>query len=630
MKILKLILVLTAFLSAGFDDAKKNNAFLPPDEAFQVSATQGKESIDTVITLAPKIHVTENTLKYSIIKPKKIELEVKKPQSHKDEASGDMIFSDEVKVAIPLKEIKSKVKGDFTLLIEYQGCSDVGMCYQPMSKEFSFKASGEEAGFTDKMSNLLNEANANNIAKAFSNESGLFIILLFFIFGLLLALTPCVFPMIPILSSIIVSHAGREKPSTAKAFFISLVYVVSMAITYTIIGVIAGLLGADIASAMQNPIVLGLFSAMFVALAFSLFGYYEIQLPASWQSKINKASDEAQSKGILGTAIMGFLSALIVGPCVAPPLAGAVLFISQTGDALLGGISLFVMSMGMGLPLLLIGLGAGKFMPRPGGWMTRVSQTFGVMMLALAIFMLSRVIPDSLTLLLWALLFMGVAFYMDVFGSAKNAQGAKKLFKLVGFVFMIYGVSLLVGVISGASSMLNPFEKFTAAKVAQLEESSAKKETTATKTTQESEQTSDTQTIPTVDIGDENTTQDTQVVANDGVHTGYTLDKLLAEINASTKPVVIDFTKDACTSCKELEVITFPAPAVAEELKRFTFITVDLSENSEDDKKMLEYFKLFGTPNIIFFDSTHTHLEQKNLTGFIDPDIFAEHLKDIN
>lgn len=630
MKILKLILVLTAFLSAGFDDAKKNNAFLPPDEAFQVSATQGKESIDTVITLAPKIHVTENTLKYSIIKPKKIELEVKKPQSHKDEASGDMIFSDEVKVAIPLKEIKSKVKGDFTLLIEYQGCSDVGMCYQPMSKEFSFKASGEEAGFTDKMSNLLNEANANNIAKAFSNESGLFIILLFFIFGLLLALTPCVFPMIPILSSIIVSHAGREKPSTAKAFFISLVYVVSMAITYTIIGVIAGLLGADIASAMQNPIVLGLFSAMFVALAFSLFGYYEIQLPASWQSKLNKASDEAQSKGILGTAIMGFLSALIVGPCVAPPLAGAVLFISQTGDALLGGISLFVMSMGMGLPLLLIGLGAGKFMPRPGGWMTRVSQTFGVMMLALAIFMLSRVIPDSLTLLLWALLFMGVAFYMDVFGSAKNAQGAKKLFKLVGFVFMIYGVSLLVGVISGASSMLNPFEKFTAPKVAQLEESSAKKETTATKTTQESEQTSDTQTIPTVDIGDENTTQDTQVVANDGVHTGYTLDKLLAEVNASTQPVVIDFTKDACSSCKELELLTFPAPAVAEELKRFTFITVDLSENSEDDKKMLEYFKLFGTPNIIFFDSTHTHLEQKNLTGFIDPDIFAEHLKDIN
>jgi thiol:disulfide interchange protein DsbD len=286
--------------------------------------------------------------------------------------------------------------------------------------------------------------------------------------------------------------------------------------------------------------------------------------------------------------------------------------------------------MGMGLPLLLIGLGAGKFMPRPGGWMTRVSQTFGVMMLALAIFMLSRVIPDSLTLLLWSLLFMGVAFYMDVFGSAKNAQGAKKLFKLVGFVFMIYGVSLLVGVISGASSMLNPFEKFTAPKVAQLEESSAKKETTATKTTQESEQTSDTQTIPTVDIGDENTTQDTQVVANDGVHTGYTLDKLLAEVNASTQPVVIDFTKDACSSCKELELLTFPAPAVAEELKRFTFITVDLSENSEDDKKMLEYFKLFGTPNIIFFDSTHTHLEQKNLTGFIDPDIFAEHLKDIN
>jgi len=629
MKILKLILILTAFLSAGFQDAQKNSSFLDPQEAFKVSATQSEDSIDTVITLAPKIHVTDKMLKYSIIKPKAIPLKVSRPTAHKDEASGDMVYSDSVKVSIPMEDISAKVKGDFTLLIEYQGCSDAGMCYQPMSKEFNFKSSGESAGVGSKFSALLKSSNAGEIANAFSHESGLFIILLFFIFGLLLALTPCVFPMIPILSSIIVSHAGREKPSTAKAFFISLVYVVSMAITYTVIGVIAGLLGADIASAMQNPIVLSIFSAMFVALAMSLFGYYEIQLPASWQSKINQASDNAQSKGILGTAIMGFLSALIVGPCVAPPLAGAVLFISQTGDALLGGISLFVMSMGMGVPLLLIGLGAGKFMPRPGGWMTRVSQTFGVMMLGLAIFMLSRVLPDSITLLLWALLFMGVAFYMEVFDSVRESAGAKKLFKLLGFIFMIYGVSLFVGVLSGASSMLNPFEKFTTSKECEVLD---KEEKASSSKVQSSKETtlSTRQVVPSMEINESTQSTETQVVVSDGVHTGYTLDKLLSEINASDKPVVIDFTKDACTSCKELEHITFPAPAVVEELRRFTFITVDLTQNSDDDKKILEHFKLFGTPNIIFFDSTHTHLEQKNLTGFIDPDIFAEHLKDIN
>ncbi|AKF25926.1 thiol:disulfide interchange protein DsbD [Sulfurovum lithotrophicum] len=585
-KLLILSVLFSGLVFGGFSSALKKNKFLQPEEAFHISAVQKDDVIATKITLADKIHIYKNDLKYRIVSPKKIDLKPALPPAH--ELDGDMVYEKELVVNIPVKEITRKVKGDYTLEIEVVGCSDKGICYQPFRKSFTFK--GAKAGFFDKISSLTQEGNTAKIADVLGSESSLFIIILFFIFGLLLALTPCVFPMIPILSSIIVSQAGNEKPSVGKAFFTSLVYVVAMALTYTVVGVIAGLLGADIQTAMQNPWVLTIFALMFVALAFSLFGYYEIGLPASWQSKLSSISDEAGQKGgIVGTAVMGLLSALIVGPCVAPPLGGAVLFISHTGDALLGGTALFVMSMGMGMPLLLVGIGAGKFMPKPGGWMTAVSQVFGVMMLGLGIFMLSRILPDSITLVLWSLLFMGSALYMGVFDPSSAKKGMKKLIQLLAVVFMLYGASLFVGALSGADSMLRPFEKFTAGG-------------------------------GTV----------TAVVKEDkSSHRGYSIDRLLKEVAASDKPVVVDFGKDSCTACKELEEITFPNPKVQEALKNFTFIKVDLTDNTEDDKALLKKFELFGTPNIIFFDKDNEYMPEKSLTGFIEPEKFAEHLDQI-
>ena len=589
-KLLILSLLLSTFGFGGFQSALKKQKFLTPDEAFQITAQKKGDVIETKISIADRIHVyDDNTLHYRITAPSKIELEVKRPASH--DLDGDKVFEKEILVNIPVKEIESRVKGDYTLEIELLGCSDKGICYQPFIKSFNFK--GAEAGVFDKISSLTQEGNTAKIADVLSSESSFFIILLFFIFGLLLALTPCVFPMIPILSSIIVSQSGEGKPSVAKAFFTSLVYVVSMALTYTVVGVVAGLLGADIQAAMQNPWVLTIFAAMFVALAYSLFGYYEIGLPASWQSKLSKASDDAGQKGgIVGTAIMGLLSALIVGPCVAPPLGGAVLFISHTGDALLGGVALFVMSMGMGMPLLLVGIGAGKFMPKPGGWMTAVSQVFGVMMLGLAIFMLGRILPDMVTMILWALLFIGSALYMGVFNPSTATQGAKKLFQLLAVVFMLYGVSLFVGALSGSSSIFKPFEKFTQVGVA------SPGATTAS-------------------------------VEDKSSHLGYSVARLMEEVKASDKPVVVDFGKDSCTACAELEHITFPDPKVQEQLKNFTFIKIDLTENSDDDKELLKHFELFGTPNIIFFGKDNKYMPEKSLTGFVEPEVFAEHLKNI-
>ena len=578
-------LFLYSFVYADFGSALKKQTFLPPNVAFHVKAEKKNNVIETKIIMADKIHIYEDTLHYRITSPSAFELKVQKPAPH--ESDGDKIYEKELDVNIPAKEIESKVKGSYTLEIAFQGCSDAGICYQPIKKSFTFK--GVEPGVFDKISSLTKEGNTARIADVLGSESSFFIILLFFIFGLLLALTPCVFPMIPILSSIIVSQSGEGKPSMAKAFFTSLVYVVSMALTYTVVGVVAGLVGADIQAAMQNPWVLTAFAAMFVALAFSLFGYYELGLPASWQSKISAASDEAGQKGgIVGTAIMGILSALIVGPCVAPPLGGAVLFISHTGDAMLGGIALFVMSMGMGMPLLLVGIGAGKFMPKPGGWMTVVSQVFGVMMLGLAIFMLGRILPDGLTLTLWALLFMGSALYMGVFDGSDRKPGAAKLFQLLAVVFLLYGASLFVGALSGANSMLRPFERFTVTKGVAV-----------------------------------------TAVEEKANHRGYTLDRLLKEVAASDKPVVVDFGKASCTACKELEEITFPDPKVKEQLKKFTFIKVDVTDNTEAEKALLKKFELFGTPNIIFFDKNNNYLPEKSLTGFIEPQDFADQLEEV-
>lgn len=586
-KLLLTSMILSSFAFASFASALSKQKFLSPEEAFQTTAVLKDAMINTQIIMADKIHIYENSLHYRVVGEKTIELEVTKPKAH--DFDGDMVYEKTLAVSIATQMIEEQLKGDYVLEIEFQGCSDAGICYQPMIQKFPFK--GAELGVMDKISKVVKEGNTAKIADILVNESSVFILLLFFIFGLLLSLTPCIFPMIPILSSIIISQQGAsDKPNVAKAFFTSLVYVLSMALTYTLVGLVAGLLGADIQTAMQNPWVLTIFAGMFVALAFSLFGYFEIGLPSSWQTKLNKASDDAQGKGILGTVIMGFLSALIVGPCVAPPLGGAVLFISQTGDALLGGSALFVMSMGMGMPLLLVGLGAGKFMPRPGGWMTTVSQVFGVMMLGLAIFMLGRIIPDGLTMMLWALLFIGMALYMGVFNPSSSSQGMKKLFQLLAMLFLLYGASLFIGSISGSNSVIRPFERFTQ-----------------------------------MSVGAGNA----MLQSSQKGHRGYSVERLMKEVKASDKLVVVDFGKKSCTACTELEEITFPDARVQEQLKRFTFIKIDLSDNTDADKALLKEYQLFGTPNIIFFDKDNKYLGEKSLTGFVPPESFAKHLEGI-
>jgi thiol:disulfide interchange protein DsbD len=483
--------------------------FLDPKEAFQVTATREGDTIKANITLGDKIYIYAKDLHFKVTKPIQAELTPALPPAEKH---GEFDIYHSITVDIPAKEIESKVAKDYTLTVEMTGCSDSGICYSPQTRDFKFKYKGEAEGFFGKISRLAKSGNTDMIADALANESSAFILLLFFIAGLLMALTPCILPMIPILSSIIIQQANKEgEVKRVTAFAISFVYVLFMALTYALIGVVAGLLDFDLQANMNNPWIIIPLAGIFVALAFSLFGYFELGLPASWQAKLTKASDNAQGKGLIGTAIMGSLSALIVGACTAPIISGAIIFIMLTGKAVLGGVALFVMGIGAGIPLLLVGAGANKLIPKPGGWMDMVSKFFGLLMLAMALLMLSRLIPS------------------------------------------------------------------------------------------------------------------TEAEAN----RGYSIERLQKEIKATDKPVLVDIYKAGCAACTELEEITFVNPAVIEELKRFKFIHIDITQYTDEDKALLKKYQLFGAPNLLLFDSNNTPIKEKFMTGFIPPEQFLKRLKSI-
>jgi len=585
--------------------------FVEPEEAFKTTATKTADSIILKLELYEKMYLYDEKIQVFISKPKKLEITSELAKPIPEDYHGEQVTFENLTFVIPLSLIEEKIgKNDFQIAFKYQGCSTGGICYAPLTDTFDFTyadvikkeleakvakttPTGELLSSTQSNSDVPQNSQANESSQSEAGlitqslkEGNVFLILLtFFGFGLLLSFTPCVFPMIPILSSIIVNAGNKEKMTPARGFFLSLVYVLSMAAAYTIAGIVAGLFGANLQVALQNPMVLSLFALIFVALAFSMFGYYKLELPQSLQTKLSKTTDGKEKQGVVGIAIMGFLSALIVGPCVAAPLAGALVYIGQTGDALLGGAALFILSMGMGVPLLLIGLGAGKFMPKPGGWMDNVSKIFGVLMLATALWMLDRIINANISMYLWALLFLGSAVYSGLFTSLKeNIRGELKLIKLFSVVLFLVGVILFVGAVSGATNPLNPLKKFTAVGTG-------------------------------TSFSDE--VRFTRV---------KNIQDLELAIENSNKPVMLDFYADWCISCKEMEHITFADERVKRKLAGFTLLQADVTANDAEDKAMLKRFNLFGPPGIIFWTKEGVEQKQAELIGFKNPDDFLNHV----
>ncbi len=507
-----------------------------------------------------------------------------------------------IEVRIPLVRDHGDA-AEVTLLAGYQGCAEGKICYPPLTQETVLalpagSVGGESApsvatgtvspAQTAQTAPPLSEQ--DSLALAMASGNTLVTLGTFFGLGLLLAFTPCVFPMIPILSSIIVGQGVGL--TTRRAFALSLVYVLAMAATYTIAGVIAGLFGANLQAAFQQPWILVTFSAIFVALAFSMFGFYELQLPSGLQSRLAELSNKQEGGTLAGVAVMGLLSALIVGPCVAPPLMGALIYIGQTGDPWLGGGALFALSLGMGAPLLAIGTSAGKLMPRAGGWMDAVKAVFGVMMLAVAIWMLERILPAFVTMLLWAFLIVVSAIYMGALEQIKEgASGWKRLWKGLGVALLVWGALLLVGAGSGGSDPLSPISHLRlagggsggAAQAAHLEFKRIK------------------------------------TVAD--------LEREVSAARAAGRPVMLDYYADWCVSCKEFEKYTFSDPVVIQSLSGTVLLQADVTANDAEDKALLKHFDLFGPPTIIFYGTDGIERRNFRVVGFMNAESFRAHVE---
>ncbi|MCB1639702.1 MAG: protein-disulfide reductase DsbD, partial [Thiothrix sp.] len=468
---------------------------LPPEEAFVFGglAWNGNE-LKTSWDVKPEHYLYQDKFRFEVLNPTGFELG--QPQLPKGKEKEDEFFGTIhanygfVDAVVPLKRTGS----DQTLGVKltWQGCSEaLGICYPPEEKYFQATAlpvgniqgnvlleetDGEvltrqlatlapaAATATPAAAAVASGASAagelplseqDRIAAILAGGNILLILSAFLGLGLLLSFTPCVFPMIPILSGII---AGQKQLNTQQAFLLSLVYVLAMALTYTVVGVRAGLFGANLQAAFQNPWVLSAFALLFVLLALSMFGFYELQMPSALQSRLNELSNRQAGGTLIGVAIMGVLSALIVGPCVAAPLAGALIYIASTGDAVLGGMALFALSIGMGIPLLIIGTSSGRLLPRAGKWMEAVKAVFGVMLLGVAIYMLERILPASVIMLLWAALLVISAVYMGVFSPVVEGQGWGKLWKGVGILMLVYGVTLVVGAAGGGKDVMQPLK----------------------------------------------------------------------------------------------------------------------------------------------------------------------------
>lgn len=505
-----------------------------------------------------------------------------------DEFFGKVeIYRSELAIRVPLP---AGMPEKFALAVTSQGCSDLGVCFPPQTQQVEVDLTATpaaQAGAPTLAATAMPEtdvgSSVSQVESLLGGGSMLLILISFFGFGVALSLTPCVFPMVPILSGIIVNHG--EKITRARAAVLSAAYVLGMAVTYAAVGVVAGLSGTLLSSALQNAWVLGIFAAMFVVLSLSMFGFYELQLPKGLQDRFSSSAN-ARHGSMWAIALMGALSALIVGPCVAAPLAGALLYIAKTSDAILGGVALFTMALGMGMPLMLVGIFSRSLLPKAGSWMTVVTRGFGVALLATALWIVSPVLPGWAFMLGVALLLIIPAIYLHALDPLPvQVSGWKRLWKGVGVSMLVVGCGILVGLLSGARDPLQPLAGFRSAAAATAEATRFER-------------------IATVQ-------------------------QLEERLKTAKSPVMLDFYADWCVSCKEMEKFTFAAPEVRASLAGMTLLQADVTANSDADKALLKRFRLFGPPAIVLFDSNGKELADKQVVGFMPPDKFAGVLKNL-
>lgn len=566
------------------------NELLPPDQAFQFFASvKDADTLHITWKIAEDYYLYREKIQLEFIKADGVRLaayDIPNGEPKHDEAFGQVeIFHNEVAFDVPL--IRSNASAQtITLKAGYQGCAERGVCYPPMNKAIELQlpvAQGVTRSDNADTKPVPAASEQDRIVQSLKQDSLWVTLFSFFGFGFLLSLTPCIFPMIPILSGIIVGHGNHI--TTTRAFLLSLSYVVASALTYTVFGILAALFGSNLQTTFQQPWIIGLFSAIFVILSLSMFGFYSLDLPNSIKTKLHNSSVRHRDGSLWGAAIMGALSSLIVGPCVAAPLAGALIYIGQTGDAVLGGSALFAMGLGMGVPLLLLGASAGKLLPKAGDWLNSTKAVFGVIMLAVAVWMLSRILSPTITMLLWAMLLILPATYLSAIDPLPaHSSGWRKLWKGIGLMMLAYGLLLLIGFSMGNSNPLKPLQGFAVNNAEAAEQGLSFERVTSLKE----------------------------------------LEARIKQAAANKQRVMLDFYADWCISCKEMEAYTFKDPEVKASLAGFVLLQVDVTKNSDEDKALLTKYNLIGPPAIIFFDIDQQENSANRVIGYQDADTFIK------
>jgi thiol:disulfide interchange protein DsbD len=567
---------------------------LPADQVFVMNARFDKPNELTVAwQIEPGYYLYKDKL--AVRAEGKIELGravLPEGMPHKDDSFGDVrIFRDYAEIKIPFARSSPNAL-DVKVIAAYQGCKDDSLCYPPgertmalvlpATSEFPSASAASAASAGEPLSEQ--DVWSTRVTGSWPALLGWF-----FLGGLGISLTGCVLPMVPILSSIIV---GQGAVAPRRSFALSLSYVLGMAVTYTTAGAIAALVGGQVQALFQKPWIITVFAGMFVLLSLGMFGLYDLQMPSAIQTRLSNLANKQKAGTYGGTAVMGALSSLIVTACVAPVLVGALAVISQTGDVARGAAALFALSIGMGVPLLVVGASAGFLLPRVGPWMTTVKGAFGFVMLGVAIWLLERVLPAAATLVLWSLLvFLAGVFLGALEPLPANPGPIRRLAKGVGMLACLYGALLLIGATVGGEKPLEPIPRGLFAAANRGGSLAAK---------------------PSLSFRP--------------IETVAALDAALAEARGAGQPVMLDFSAEWCVSCKEMEADTFPDARVVDALKPFMLLRADVTENDEDDQALLSRFKSFGPPTIAFFDRAGTERPNFKLVGFVPPEEFRAHV----
>jgi thiol:disulfide interchange protein DsbD len=576
--------------------ASNQDQFLDVEKAFVFSAVaDGGDRVLLDWQIAPGYYLYRHRVSAKTPTPGFALGEIAMPGGHKktDEFFGDVeVYYDVLSATVPVT--RPEGASSFEIAVTYQGCADAGLCYPPVTKtvriELPPPGTAPRSAAAAAGGDVPMVSEQDRLSRLISSGNLFAILASFFGFGLLLAFTPCVLPMIPILSGIIAGQGAAATPR--RSFLLSVVYVLGMALTYTVAGAAFAAAGQQAQAFFQQPWIIISFAALFVVLALAMFGIYDLKIPSALETRLAGLSGRQKSGSLVGTAVMGALSALVVTACVAPPMVAALAVIGQTGDVLRGSLALFAMGIGMGFPLLLVGVAGGRYLPHAGAWMTTVKSLFGVLFLGVAVWMLERVLPGSVTLALWALLAIVGGYYFGGFGRASAAGTAWPLVaRGLGLAAIVWGVLMMVGAAAGGHDPLQPLRGASLPGLA----------------------------------GKAGATGESPLPFR-MIASVEDLDRELEAAKAAGKPAMLDFYADWCVSCKEMEKYTFSVPGVQDDLAGFVLLKADVTANNEADQALFRRFGVYGPPTTAFFGPKGGECRPFRLVGFVKADDFRSHL----